>query len=293
MVLLNLTIENVTKQFGDKLAVNDVSFELTAGVYGFLGANGAGKTTLMRMLVTLINPTSGRILFDGKDVEVLGDEYRDNLGYLPQDIGLYKNFSAEKYLMYISAIKGIEQQAAKKKIDELLEVVNLSEHKKRKVGKFSGGMKQRLGIAQALLNDPKVLVVDEPTAGLDPKERIRFRNLLSSISKERIVLLSTHIVSDIEFIAKEIIVFKAGQLIQKDKPEELLENIRGFIWTVNVSEHEVIGFQNKYKVSNIISNQNKVALRIISESKPDDRAIEASPNLEDLYLYYFDQEVAQ
>ncbi|MGM7681360.1 ABC transporter ATP-binding protein [Cytobacillus sp. Hm23] len=290
---MNLIIENVTKQFGDKLAVNDVSFELTAGVYGFLGANGAGKTTLMRMLVTLINPTSGRILFDGKDVEDLGDEYRDILGYLPQDIGLYKNFSAEKYLMYISAIKGIEQQAAKKKIDELLEVVNLSEHKKRKIGKFSGGMKQRLGIAQALLNDPKVLVVDEPTAGLDPKERIRFRNLLSSISKERIVLLSTHIVSDIEFIAKEIIVFKAGQLIQKDKPEELLENIRGFIWTVNVSEQEVIGFQNKYKVSNIISNQNKVALRIISESKPDERAIEASPNLEDLYLYYFDQEVAQ
>ncbi|MDX8362724.1 ABC transporter ATP-binding protein [Cytobacillus sp. IB215316] len=290
---MNLTIENVTKQFGDKLAVNDVSFELTAGVYGFLGANGAGKTTLMRMLVTLINPTSGRILFDGKDVEVLGDEYRDILGYLPQDIGLYKTFSAEKYLLYISALKGIEQKTAKKKIDDLLEIVNLTEHRKRKIGKFSGGMKQRLGIAQALLNNPKVLIVDEPTAGLDPKERIRFRNLLSSISKDRIVLLSTHIVSDIEFIAKEIIVFKAGQLIQKDKPKELLEKIRGFIWTVNVSEQEVIDFQNKYKVSNIINNQNEVALRIISENKPDERAIEATPNLEDLYLYYFDQEVAQ
>ncbi|MFS1518716.1 ABC transporter ATP-binding protein [Bacillus sp. SCS-151] len=290
---MNLTIENVTKQFGDKLAVNDVSFELTAGVYGFLGANGAGKTTLMRMLVTLINPTSGRILFDGKDVEVLGDEYRDILGYLPQDIGLYKTFTADKYLMYISALKGIEQKTAKKKIDDLLEIVNLTEHRKRKIGKFSGGMKQRLGIAQALLNDPKVLIVDEPTAGLDPKERIRFRNLLSSISKDRIVLLSTHIVSDIEFIAKEIIVFKAGQLIQKDKPEELLENIKGFIWTVNVSEQEEIDFQNKYKVSNIINNQNEVALRIISENKPDERAIEATPNLEDLYLYYFDQEVAQ
>ncbi|WP_352223568.1 ABC transporter ATP-binding protein [Bacillus sp. SM2101] len=293
MVFLNLTIENVTKQFGDKLAVNDVSFELTAGVYGFLGANGAGKTTLMRMLVTLIKPTAGRILFDGKDVEVLGDEYRDVLGYLPQYIGLYKNFSAEKYLMYISALKGIKQQAAKKKIDELLEVVNLTEHRKRKIGKFSGGMKQRLGIAQALLNDPKVLVVDEPTAGLDPKERIRFRNLLSTISKDRIVLLSTHIVSDIEFIAKEIIVFKAGQLIQKDKPEELLQKIRGFIWTVNVSEEEVQAFQENYKVSNIIRNQNEVGLRVISESKPDERAFEASPNLEDLYLYYFDEEVAK
>nr|WP_214483144.1 ABC transporter ATP-binding protein [Bacillus sp. SM2101] len=290
---MNLTIENVTKQFGDKLAVNDVSFELTAGVYGFLGANGAGKTTLMRMLVTLIKPTAGRILFDGKDVEVLGDEYRDVLGYLPQYIGLYKNFSAEKYLMYISALKGIKQQAAKKKIDELLEVVNLTEHRKRKIGKFSGGMKQRLGIAQALLNDPKVLVVDEPTAGLDPKERIRFRNLLSTISKDRIVLLSTHIVSDIEFIAKEIIVFKAGQLIQKDKPEELLQKIRGFIWTVNVSEEEVQAFQENYKVSNIIRNQNEVGLRVISESKPDERAFEASPNLEDLYLYYFDEEVAK
>ncbi|WP_214481377.1 ABC transporter ATP-binding protein [Bacillus sp. SM2101] len=290
---MNLTIENVTKQFGDKFVVNNVSFDLTAGVYGFLGANGAGKTTLMRMLVTLIKPTSGRILYNGKDIEVLDEKYRDVIGYLPQYIGLYKTFSAEKYLMYIASLKGIEKNTAKKKIDDLLEVVNLTEHRKRKVGKFSGGMKQRLGIAQALLNDPKVLIVDEPTAGLDPKERIRFRNLLSSISKDRIVLLSTHIVSDIEFIAKEILVLKAGQLIQKEKPDELLEQIQGYVWTVNVPENEVQAFQAKYKVGNIIRQQNEIGLRIISETKPDDRAHSAQPNLEDLYLYYFDQEATQ
>ncbi|WP_214481730.1 ABC transporter ATP-binding protein [Bacillus sp. SM2101] len=289
---MNLTIDKVTKQFGDKLAVNNVSFELTDGVYGFLGANGAGKTTLMRMLVTLIKPTSGRILLDGKDIEVLDDEYRDVLGYLPQYIGLYKNFSAEKYLMYIAALKGIEKKVAVRKVAELLEVVNLTEHRNRKVGKFSGGMKQRVGIAQALLNDPKVLIVDEPTAGLDPEERIRFRNLLSSISKDRIVLLSTHIVSDIEFIAKEILVLKAGQLIHKEKPEELLEQIKDYVWTINVKEHEVQAFQAKYKVGNIIRQQHEVGIRVISEMKPDERAITATPNLEDLYLYYFDQEVA-
>ncbi|MDX8361706.1 ABC transporter ATP-binding protein [Cytobacillus sp. IB215316] len=289
---MNLTIEKVTKQFGDKLAVNNVSFELTDGVYGFLGANGAGKTTLMRMLVTLIKPTSGRILLDGKDIEVLDEEYRDVLGYLPQYIGLYKNFSAEKYLMYIAALKGIEKKVAVRKVAELLEVVNLTEHRNRKVGKFSGGMKQRVGIAQALLNDPKVLIVDEPTAGLDPEERIRFRNLLSSISKDRIVLLSTHIVSDIEFIAKEILVLKAGQLIHKEKPEELLEQIKDYVWTINVKEHEVQAFQAKYKVGNIIRQQNEVGIRVISKMKPDERAIKATPNLEDLYLYYFDQEVA-
>ncbi|MDX8366324.1 ABC transporter ATP-binding protein [Cytobacillus sp. IB215665] len=289
---MNLTIDKVTKQFGDKLAVNNVSFELTEGVYGFLGANGAGKTTLMRILVTLIKPTSGRILLNGKDIEVLGEEYRDVLGYLPQYIGLYKNFTAEKYLMYIAALKGIEKKAAVRKVAELLEVVNLTEHRNRKVGKFSGGMKQRVGIAQALLNDPKVLIVDEPTAGLDPEERIRFRNLLSSISKDRIVLLSTHIVSDIEFIAKEILVLKAGQLIHKEKPEELLEQIKNYVWTINVQEHEVQAFQAKYKVGNIIRQQNEIGLRVISEMKPDERAIKATPNLEDLYLYYFDQEVA-
>ncbi|MGM7680629.1 ABC transporter ATP-binding protein [Cytobacillus sp. Hm23] len=292
MFFLNLTIDKVTKQFGDKLAVNNVSFELTEGVYGFLGANGAGKTTLMRILVTLIKPTSGRILLNGKDIEVLGEEYRDVLGYLPQYIGLYKNFSAEKYLMYIAALKGIEKKVAVRKVAELLEVVNLTEHRNRKVGKFSGGMKQRVGIAQALLNDPKVLIVDEPTAGLDPEERIRFRNLLSSISKDRIVLLSTHIVSDIEFIAKEILVLKAGQLIHKEKPEELLEQIKDYVWTINVQEHEVQAFQAKYKVGNIIRQQNEIGLRVISEMKPDERAIKATPNLEDLYLYYFDQEVA-
>ncbi|MDP5274139.1 ABC transporter ATP-binding protein [Chengkuizengella axinellae] len=287
---MKLKVENVSKQFKDKLAVSNVSFDLTEGVYGFLGANGAGKTTLMRMLVTLLKPSSGRILFNGKDIDVLDEKYRDVIGYLPQYIGLYKNFTAEKYLMYIASLKGIEKEKAMKKVDELLEVVNLSEHRKRKVGKYSGGMKQRIGIAQALLNDPKVLIVDEPTAGLDPKERIRFRNLLSSISKDRIVLLSTHIVSDIEFIAKEIIVIKAGQLIHKDHPESLLDKIKDKVWTVTVDENEVPKFQAAFKVGNIVRQNDGVGLRIIAEDRPDARAIQAAPNLEDLYLYYFDQE---
>ncbi|OEH94243.1 ABC transporter ATP-binding protein [Bacillus solimangrovi] len=288
---MNLTIENVSKRFGDKVAVSNVSVDLTEGVYGFLGANGAGKTTLMRMLVTLLKPSSGRILFNGKDIEVLDEKYREILGYLPQSIGLYKNYSAEKYLMYIAALKGIEKNTAQKKVDELLEVVNLIEHRKRKIGKFSGGMKQRIGIAQALLNDPKVLIVDEPTAGLDPKERIRFRNLLSSISKDRIILLSTHIVSDIEFIAKELLILKNGELIQKDKPATLLEHMKGMVWTIRIPEHEVQAFQEKYKVGNIVRENDEVSLRIISNRKPDERAIEATPNLEDLYLSYIDQEV--
>ena len=195
------------------------------------------KTTLMRMLATVTSPTAGTIQLNEKSIFELGDDYRDLIGYLPQHIGLYKNFSAEKFLHYIAALKGLDKTYAALKIEELLELVNLTTHvRKKKVGSFSGGMKQRIGIAQALLNDPKILIVDEPTAGLDPKERIRFRNLLSTISGDRIVLLSTHIVSDIEFIAKEILILKAGRLLHKRNPQELLEEIAGQVWLVTVNE---------------------------------------------------------
>ncbi|WP_462412717.1 ABC transporter ATP-binding protein [Neobacillus sp. Marseille-QA0830] len=287
---MKLILENVTKTFGDKRAVDGVSTELTNGVYGFLGANGSGKTTLMRMLATVSTPTSGRITLNGEDIFQLGERYRDLLGYLPQHIGYYKHFTVEKFLAYIASLKGIDKSTGKQKIKELLEKVNLSEMSKAKIGKLSGGMKQRVGIAQALLNDPKVLIVDEPTVGLDPKERIRFRNLLSEIAHDRIVLLSTHIVSDIEYIAKEILIMKNGRLIEKNTPQKLMESIQEHVWMVHVNDQEVPDYQRSYKVGSMMRGSNGVDLRIVSEKKPTGKADHTPVNLEDLYLYYFDKE---
>lgn len=290
---MNLTIESVSKVFDDKKALDSINLEFTTGVYGILGANGSGKTTLMRILASVMKPSSGRVLLDSQDISVLDYRYRDVIGYLPQHVGLYKNFTAEKFLLYIATLKGLSKEDAKAKVAETLELVGLVEHAKKKVGKFSGGMKRRVGIAQALLNDPKILIVDEPTAGLDPKERIRFRNLLSKISTNRIVLLSTHIVSDIEFIAKEVLILKAGKLIQKQTPQSLLKGIEEKVWSVTVdTESEITKFQSIYKVGNIARVGNKFELRILSDVKPHQNAVQEHPNLEDLYLYYFDEEVA-
>lgn len=285
-----MTIQNLTKRFGDKTVLDDINIEFTEGVHGILGANGSGKSTLMRIMATVLKPTSGKILFNGVDITELGDKYRDILGYLPQEVAFYKSFTAEKFLMYIALLKGLEKKEAKYKVDELLELVGLSEHRKEKIGKFSGGMKQRVGIAQALLNDPKVLIVDEPTAGLDPKERIRFRNLLSAISSNRIVLLSTHIVSDIDFIAKEIVILKQGKVIQKDTPKNLLKQLKDRIWSVVISPDELELFQSKYKISNIVHRDHGIEVRINSHVKPSEDAKKEIPNLEDLYLYYFGEE---
>lgn len=287
---MKLTIEKVTKSFGEKVAVNDLSFELTEGVYGFLGSNGSGKTTLMRILASVSKPTAGRILLEGEDICKLDEKYRDILGYSPQHIGYYKNFTVQKFMMYIASLKGIESKGAKQKVDELLDLVNLTENKKVKMSKLSGGMKQRVGIAQALLNDPKILIVDEPTAGLDPKERVRFRNLLSKISANRIVLLSTHIVSDIEFIAKEVMILKEGALIQKESPKKLLEGMRGKVWTATVNEEEVSDLQTHFRCGNIAHNDERFDVRLLSDTKPHSNAVQTQPNLEDLYLYYFDED---
>jgi ABC-2 type transport system ATP-binding protein len=288
---MNLTIENVTKNFGDKKVLHEINLEFSTGVYGILGANGSGKTTLMRILASVMKPSSGKIYFNGQDIEVMNHAYRDVIGYLPQHVGLYKSFTTEKFLMYIASLKGLKKEEAKEKVNEAIELVGLSEHRNEKVGKFSGGMKQRVGIAQALLNDPKVLIVDEPTAGLDPKERIRFRNLLSKISTNRTVLLSTHIVSDIEFIAREVLILKSGKLIKKETPQDLLHGINDKVWTVVVDESDIPYFQARYKVGNIGRAHEKFQLRILSNSKPHQNAQNAIPNLEDLYLYYFDEEV--
>ena len=287
---MELRIENLTKQYGTNLAVNNLSLTLTTGVYGLLGANGAGKTTLMRLLCDILAPTSGQIAYDGQSIWESGDRYRNVLGYLPQDFGYYPDFTAFKFLMYMSAIKGLSRGFAKERSLELLEEVGLLQVKDKKIKTFSGGMKQRLGIAQAMLNDPKVLILDEPTAGLDPKERVRFRNLISTFSQNKIVLLSTHIVSDVEYIAGDILVMKKGQLLHQGKPHEIIHTIDGKVWECRVPNEQAGALIERCNVSNLRAEGAETELRIISDEKPLDTARAASPNLEDLYLYYFADE---
>lgn len=285
---MELEIDRLTKQYKNKIAVDRVSIKLKPGVYGLLGANGAGKTTLMRMICDIQNPTSGQIKYNGTDIKKLGEDYRQVLGYLPQDFGYYPDFTAYDFLMYIAALKGLSKEKAEMRVNELLQIVNLENEKKQKVKTFSGGMKQRLGIAQAMLNNPKILILDEPTAGLDPKERVKFRNLISSFSQDKIVILSTHIVSDIEFIADEIIVMKAGKTILTGTPEELLQDLRGSVWKcVAYDKKEVEMLNHKYCIINIHQENNTTELRIVSKQKPTVNAVNIEPNLEDLYLAYF------
>ena len=285
---MELTIDRLTKQYKNKIAVDRFSIKLEPGVYGLLGSNGAGKTTLMRMICDIQKPTSGQIKYNGTDIKKLGEDYRQVLGYLPQDFGYYPDFTAYDFLMYIAALKGISKEKAEIRANELLQIVNLEKKKKQKVKTFSGGMKQRLGIAQAMLNNPKILILDEPTAGLDPKERVKFRNLISSFSKDKIVILSTHIVSDIEFIADKIIVMKNGTRILTGTPEELLRNLRGSVWKcIAYNKKEVEMLNKKYCIINIHQEKDMTELRIVSETKPTQNAVNIEPNLEDLYLAYF------
>lgn len=288
---MELTLKNITKSFKDKVAVNDFNVTLTNGIYGLLGPNGAGKTSLMRIIADVSNATSGEVYLNGKSKTELGADYRDVLGYLPQDVGFYKSFKAQKFLEYVATLKGIDKDKASVKIDELLKFVNLEKDRKRKIGKFSGGMKQRLGIAQALLNDPKILILDEPTAGLDPNERIRFKNLISEISRDKIVILSTHIVSDVEFIANEILIMRNGELVEKATPVEILNSIRGKVYSLKIKEDLLHKVQSKFKISNIIRDDEYIIVRVVGDEYPlidGIEVIEESPNLEDLFLYYFE-----
>ena len=278
---------NVTKRFGDFTAVDDMNIRITNGVYGLLGVNGAGKTTLMRMICTLLTPTSGQILCDGKDILKMEGEYRNLLGYLPQEFGFYPEFSVKDYLLYIASLKGIRPVVAKKRVKELLEQVGLSKAANKKMKKLSGGMKRRVGIAQAILNNPKILILDEPTAGLDPTERVRFRNLISELSKERIVILSTHIVSDVEYIANEIWLMKDGRLMHQGSLNDILDSMPEQVWTLVTSQTEASKLMKQYKVSNMKTDRDGVELRIISAQQPSACAKVVQPNLEDVFLYYF------
>ena len=240
-----LVVKNVKKSYGSFVALEDLNLEFKEGVYGLLAPNGAGKTTLIKMLTTLIFPTEGEILYDGTDIVSLDEKYREIIGYLPQDFGYYKNYTPNKFLLYIAALKGMEEKKAKERIGELLKLVALEDVADKKMKKFSGGMIQRVGIAQALLNDPKILILDEPTAGLDPKERVRFRNLLSTLSREKIVIISTHIVSDIEFIANEVIMIKNHKLLYKDRIENLCAVIDGRVYEKEMTFSESIEFKKE------------------------------------------------
>lgn len=287
---MELLLDRLTKHYGSKTAVEQVSAALEPGVYGLLGANGAGKTTLMRMLCAILEATSGAVYLDGKNIVTMGADYRNVLGYLPQDFGYYPNYTAAEFLMYISALKGIPKKIAKKRSRELLEEVGLSDVADKKIRTFSGGMKQRVGIAQALLNQPDILILDEPTAGLDPKERVRFRNLLSDYAGDKIVILSTHIVSDIEAIADEVLLMRNGKFVLQGAVPDLIRKVDGKVWELAVAPEEAKRWQAKLTVANLRHEGRQVVLRMISDHRPDEAAVLCEATLEDLYLYYFPTE---
>ena len=290
-----LELINVTKSYKHKNANENINLVLESGVYGLLGPNGAGKSTLMKQIVTVTSPTSGKILYNGKDIKNLDDEYRAVVGYLPQDFDAYKNFKAKDFLMYMAALKGMDKKTSKERVDELLKLVGLSEVSNKLVSKFSGGMKRRVGIAQALLNNPKVLILDEPTAGLDPQERTRFRNLLSQIGRDTIVILSTHIISDIESVAKETIIIKDGKVLLQGTHREILKDMEGKVYSLDTNNEDLVSkIQNQYKVVSINRGIDNISIRFISETKPNYENVKIiEPKFEDVYMFYFDLEDAR
>jgi ABC-type multidrug transport system ATPase subunit len=284
---MKLTVTDLGKQYRTDLwGLQNFSLEIKPGILGLLGPNGAGKSTFMRMLATITRPTEGVILWNEIDIVHAPDTLRAVLGYLPQDFGVYPNLSAVEFLEYMAAIKGLDSAAARKRIDELLQLVNLKDSAKRPLGGYSGGMKQRVGIAQALLNDPQLLIVDEPTVGLDPEERVRFRNLLSDLSGERIVILSTHIVSDVEATATRIALINRGKLLCEAAPEELLRELEGKVWEWCVSSDDLTALKRKHIVSGTIRKSDGIQVRVVSVAPPEAQAKPVSPNLEDAYLYF-------
>ncbi|WP_455046656.1 ABC transporter ATP-binding protein [Mogibacterium timidum] len=286
---MDLILDRVRKSFRDAVVVDDVSIRMQSGLYGLLGSNGAGKTTLMRMICTILKPTEGAIYYEGADVFEMNEKYRDILGYLPQEFGFYPELTVKDYLKYISALKGLRQAISKKRIDELLELTGMQKDSSKKMKELSGGMKRRVGIAQSLLNDPKILVLDEPTAGLDPMERIRFRNLIGQLSNDRIVLLSTHIVSDIEAIAKEVFVMKEGRIIDQGTIGELCRKLPCKVWIYREKTEEAESFVSRFvnPIGAIKTDGEYTQARILAEERPGENAICVDTTLEDVFLYHF------
>ncbi|MFG3254168.1 ABC transporter ATP-binding protein [Streptomyces sp. NPDC048172] len=276
---------DVTKTYrGGKRAVDGVTLRMGPGMVGLLGPNGAGKSSLMRIAATVTRPSAGRVLFHGEDAVARPGALRARLGYLPQDFGVYPNLSAREFLSYLAAAKGLRAGAARARIEELLHLVNLTEAGKRPLGAYSGGMLRRVGIAQALLTDPQVLIVDEPTAGLDPEERVRFRNLLSDLAADRVVMLSTHIVSDVESVARDIAVVAGGRLLRRATPEELLRETAGMVWELTVPPDALTAVRSRHLVSRMVRTADGVRVRVLSHGSPQAGAAPAVPDLEDAYL---------
>ncbi|MEU2049149.1 ABC transporter ATP-binding protein [Streptomyces albidoflavus] len=280
-----LELTDVTKVYrGGTRAVDGLSLTLGHGMLGLLGPNGAGKSSLMRIIATVTRPTSGTLRYEGTDLTAAPDAVRRHLGYLPQDFGAYPHLTAREFLRYLAAAKGLSARSARARIEELLELVNLTGAPKRPLGAYSGGMLRRVGIAQALLGDPRVIVVDEPTAGLDPEERVRFRNLLSRLSADRVVLLSTHIVSDVESVASDIAVMAGGRLLRRGAPEELAADLQGQVWELLVDPASVPAVQSRHVVSRMVRGSSGVRLRVLSGPPPAPDAVQVAPDLEDAYL---------
>lgn len=284
---MKLTIENVSKSYGKKRALKSVSFEMENGVYGLLGPNGAGKSTLIRILVGVMEASGGSVRINGADRKTCDKLYRSKLGYLPQSLNFYPEFTGRDYLRFIAALKGIDSTRAEKKIKDLAEQVNLLDDLGRKCVNYSGGMKRRLGIVQALLNDPEILILDEPTAGLDPHERIKFRNLVSLFSRDRTVLLSTHIVSDIDSIARETVMIKGGEVGRMGSTQSYVDAINGKVWLLNMTVEELVDYQNGHIISNVVPKAERMEVRVVADEKPSHDAIPVAPTLEDAYLYEF------
>lgn len=287
---MKLLIDNVSKNYGEKQALTGFSAELTDGVYALLGPNGAGKSTLMNIITEIIKPSSGDIYWNGKSIYRIGDELRNTLGFLPQSPGLYKSFTARAFLAYIARLKGMkDRREIDEQVGSLLERVNLTADADRKIGTFSGGMKQRVGIAQAMLGSPKLIILDEPTAGLDPSERIRFRNIISEIGFDSIVILATHIVSDVAQIAKQAMLLGDGRLIANADVDTLTRAIDGSVWQVTCGEREYERYETAYKISAVTRYDNSLRLRILSDTKPEGECMQVQPTLEDVYLHHFGQ----
>jgi ABC-2 type transport system ATP-binding protein len=288
-----LVVNHVSKSYGNFEALKDINLEFSNGVYGLLAPNGAGKTTLIKMLTTLIFPSEGEILYNGTNITRLGEKYRELLGYLPQEFGYYKNYSPKQFLSYIGALKGMDKNVLEKRIDELLKLVALEDVATKKMKKFSGGMIQRVGIAQAMLNDPKILILDEPTAGLDPKERVRFRNLLSELARDRIVILSTHIVSDVESIANEIIMIKDKQVLYKGSIDEICKVIAGMVYETSIPYEQAVVFKKEVFSLSEKQEDGLLKIRFISKKTPEPTWTAVKPNLEDVFLYVYRDDIQE